>query len=44
VKTEQSFEKIAKLSPEKGTVNMRKWSHKRKKKNSSYKGGKNDGR
>lgn len=40
MKTEQSFEKIAKSSPEKGTVNVRKWSHKRKNKNSSYKGGK----
>jgi len=36
------FEKIAEASPEKGTVNVRKWSHKRK--NSSYKGGKKDGK
>ncbi len=38
----QKIEKIAKASPEKGTVNMRKWIHKRK--NSSYKGGKKDGK
>ena len=38
IKIRKNSEKIAEASPEKGTVNVRKWSHKRKK--SVYKGGK----